>query len=154
MSSRIVKSVLKLLLLHHRVSHFQVSLPVQKQPECISVRLGVVLTVFHGICLAVDCGTLRAPLNGSIQGSVSTFPNVLDFCCDNGFILEGSAVRKCQANATWSGTTTFCKGALFDFVCLETAVTIHKESRPNERFILNCDLHSTAKVTCGLQMLF
>ena len=32
MSSRIVKSVLKRLLLHHRISHFQVSLLVQKQP--------------------------------------------------------------------------------------------------------------------------
>lgn len=70
-------------------------------------------SVLNVIYLAVDCGTLSAPLNGSVQGSVTTFPNVLQLGCDRGFTLEGSNVRKCQANATWSGRTTFCKGVEF-----------------------------------------
>ena len=64
------------------------------------------------INLAVDCGELCAPLNGSLQGSATTFPNVLEFSCDVGFILGGSAVRKCQANATWSGNTAICRGIM------------------------------------------
>lgn len=64
------------------------------------------------INLAVDCGRLSAPLNGSMQGSATTFPNVLEFSCDLGFILGGSAVRKCQANATWTGKTAICRGIM------------------------------------------
>ena len=78
--------------------------------------------LFFYFCSAVDCGILPVPLNGSIQGSVSTFPNVLEFSCDNGFTIVGSVVRKCQANATWSGRTAFCKGAYF--VCLFLFVVV------------------------------
>ena len=60
--------------------------------------------------LAIDCGGLSAPQNGSLQGSATTFPNMLEFSCDEGFILEGSASRACQANGTWSGNTTLCEG--------------------------------------------
>ena len=62
------------------------------------------------ITLAVDCGELSAPLNGSVHGSETTFPNTLEFFCDDGFILDGSPSRKCQSNATWSGRAAFCRG--------------------------------------------
>ena len=67
---------------------------------------------FAVINIAIDCGELSAPLNGSVEGSETTFPNVLWFSCDEGFELDGSASRKCQANGTWSGVTTFCRGRL------------------------------------------
>ena len=89
------------------------------------------------IYLAVDCGGLSAPVNGSIQGSATTFPNAIEFSCDSGFLLEGSAVRKCQANATWSGKTTTCQGTHF-FVCLFANV-VHK---------------SRGKMTFGIVMCF
>lgn len=66
---------------------------------------------FLNIALAVDCGVLLAPLNGSLHGSLTTFPNLVEFSCDEGFLLEGSYERRCQANTTWSGQTTFCRGA-------------------------------------------
>lgn len=60
---------------------------------------------------AKDCGLLKVPLNGSLVGSnLTTFPNSLTFTCDEGFNLKGSPVRKCQANAVWSGSETFCQG--------------------------------------------
>ena len=59
---------------------------------------------------AVDCGLLSPPRNGSVRGSLTVFPNVIDFACDRGFTLEGSPSRWCQANATWSGKTASCKG--------------------------------------------
>ncbi|XP_067016811.1 sushi, von Willebrand factor type A, EGF and pentraxin domain-containing protein 1-like isoform X5 [Acropora muricata] len=61
------------------------------------------------ICEAVDCGVLFAPFNGSLHGSLTTFPNLVEFSCDEGFLLEGSYERRCQANATWSGQTTICR---------------------------------------------
>ncbi|KAJ7383495.1 hypothetical protein OS493_027659 [Desmophyllum pertusum] len=60
-------------------------------------------------CEAKDCGTLAVPLNGSIDVRETTFPNEATFSCDEGFILNGSTVRRCQADATWSGTETSCQ---------------------------------------------
>ena len=61
--------------------------------------------------IAKDCGFLKVPLNGSLVGSdLTTFPNSLLFACDEGFILRGSSVRRCQATADWSGNETFCEG--------------------------------------------
>ena len=59
---------------------------------------------------AKDCGLLRAPVNGSAIGNLSTFPNKVLFQCDEGFILKGSETRQCQANGLWTGNETTCKG--------------------------------------------
>lgn len=74
------------------------------------------------INLAVECGRLSAPLNGSVQGSATTFPNMLEFSCEKGFILDGSASRKCQANTTWSGKAAICRGKFSAFVRIITYV--------------------------------
>lgn len=63
--------------------------------------------------LAVDCGSLSSPINGSMQGSLTVFPSMVEFACDRGFTLEGSSLRRCQANATWSGDSTHCRGRFF-----------------------------------------
>ena len=60
--------------------------------------------------LAVECGQLEIPVNGSRQGSLTTFPNTIKFECDEGFILHGSRYRVCQANRTWSGVAAKCIG--------------------------------------------
>ncbi|XP_048587546.1 sushi, von Willebrand factor type A, EGF and pentraxin domain-containing protein 1 isoform X2 [Nematostella vectensis] len=60
-------------------------------------------------CSAVDCGTLDSPANGIMRGSVTTYRGVVNITCDTGFHLIGSHSRVCQANGTWSGTTTTCK---------------------------------------------
>ena len=60
--------------------------------------------------LAVDCGELDIPKNGSREGSNTFFPNVLQFACDEGFILHGSSERRCLASGSWSGNQTICKG--------------------------------------------
>lgn len=61
---------------------------------------------------AKDCGTLAVPLNGSINGRETTFPNEATFNCDEGFILNGSTVRRCQSDGTWSGIHTSCHGEI------------------------------------------
>lgn len=59
---------------------------------------------------AVDCGPLKAPLNGSLTGNLTVFPNIVQFECDPGFLLSGSSLRMCQANGTWHGLNTKCSG--------------------------------------------
>lgn len=65
---------------------------------------------YYRLILAKDCGPLALPLNGSSFGSDTTFPNVISFYCDVGFIMIGTQTRKCQANGKWSGNETTCRG--------------------------------------------
>jgi CUB/sushi domain-containing protein len=65
--------------------------------------------VIHSL-IAVDCGPLAVPQNGSRHGSLTEFPNMMRFSCDEGFLLRGSSYRVCQANRTWDGTLTRCEG--------------------------------------------
>ena len=61
---------------------------------------------------AVNCGGLSSPMNGSISGNLTVYPNIVTFSCDPGFILRGSSVRKCQSNGTWHGYETTCEGKM------------------------------------------
>ena len=59
---------------------------------------------------AKNCGPLSAPINGSLIGKKTNYPNKIKFACDDGFLLKGSKVRYCQASGTWNGADTSCKG--------------------------------------------
>ena len=60
--------------------------------------------------VAVDCGKLLAPRNGSMYGEDATYPNFVTFRCNQGFDMRGSAYRRCLYNGTWSGLNTTCEG--------------------------------------------
>ena len=58
----------------------------------------------------MDCGNINTPRNGSKIGEETTYPQSVEFVCDEGFVLLGSKVRSCQASGTWSGVQLLCKG--------------------------------------------
>ena len=62
------------------------------------------------VFVAIDCGSLSVPMNGSSSGNSTVFPNSVHFQCDPGFLLNGSAIRTCQANGTWGGLESLCIG--------------------------------------------
>jgi len=64
---------------------------------------------------AVDCGSLISPMNGSMLGSKTVFPNSIEFSCDEGFDLLGSTIRTCKSDGQWNGNTTICKGTEIAF---------------------------------------
>lgn len=78
------------------------------------------------VSVAVDCAKVQAPINGSLRGNYTTFPNKLHFYCDDGFILRGSSARGCMANRTWSGQETTCEGTyiFFALFCLHLKPSI------------------------------
>lgn len=78
-----------------------------------SVELSCALTFLFRItyCVAAkDCGLLAVPMNGSTTGGDTTYPNEVTFDCEDGFIMSGSRIRKCQSNGIWSGNETSCTG--------------------------------------------
>ncbi|XP_020615812.1 CUB and sushi domain-containing protein 3-like isoform X2 [Orbicella faveolata] len=108
---------------------------------------------FLTVCSAKDCGALAVPLNGSIAGRKTTFPNTVTFSCDEGFLLNGSTVRRCQADGSWSGIETSCKavdcGPLS--VPANGSASGNNTAFPNS-MLFNCDpgfiLSGSSKRTC------
>ena len=78
--------------------------------NCFEIVLIIVAIIITFV--AVNCGGLSSPLNGSISGNLTVYPNIVTFSCDPGFILRGSSVRKCQSNGTWDGYETNCEGTM------------------------------------------
>ena len=61
---------------------------------------------FH--IVAIDCGTLRAPLNGQLNITSSTFGSVAVYSCMPPYMLSGNVTRTCQSSGEWSGSEPVC----------------------------------------------
>ncbi|XP_071802824.1 sushi, von Willebrand factor type A, EGF and pentraxin domain-containing protein 1-like isoform X1 [Asterias amurensis] len=59
-------------------------------------------------CEAIECPALFAPDHGTVQGTRYDFNEQVYFACKDGYRLEGSPVRQCQADQTWSGEEVTC----------------------------------------------
>ena len=64
------------------------------------------------ISLTVPCEHLKAPSNGSITCSSNNQPlqyqDICTFWCNDGYELQGSVMRQCEASGEWSGSRTQC----------------------------------------------
>ncbi|XP_078664120.1 complement receptor type 1-like [Branchiostoma floridae x Branchiostoma belcheri] len=60
-------------------------------------------------CTLAQCPVLRAPTDGTMTGSYS-YQDVVEFTCDPGYALSGSAAAAvtCQADGTWTAPAPTC----------------------------------------------
>ena len=58
----------------------------------------------------VDCGRLDSPEYGVVRFKSTVFRSIASYECNEGFILEGTDRRTCQANGQWSGVAPTCTG--------------------------------------------
>lgn len=63
---------------------------------------------FH--CIAViDCGRPFVPAHGSIDEVTDfTYPNIVTFTCQQGYVLQGHSIIRCESNGRWSDTSPRC----------------------------------------------
>lgn len=62
------------------------------------------------LCAAVDCGLLEPPLNGQVMVMGTTLGSRAMYTCNPGYILLGSATRRCKASGLWCGSEPTCSG--------------------------------------------
>lgn len=78
---------------------------------CKIYKIKHLLISENRLCIsAIDCGSLVSPMNGSMTGSITVYPNKIQFNCNEGFDLLGSATRTCLPSGMWSGNQTTCEG--------------------------------------------
>lgn len=63
---------------------------------------------------AGECGDPGVPSHGIRQGDDFTIDGVVRFSCEAGYILRGSAERKCLINGSWSGFQPECEGMMLE----------------------------------------
>ena len=77
--------------------------------------------------LGVSCGSLNAPTNGHVNTTGGTsFEDVAMYSCDEGYMLNGTVVRTCQADGQWNGSEPTCESEISEFnyqLCICVHVT-------------------------------
>ena len=58
---------------------------------------------------AVDCGNLTDISNGLVSLTETTFGSIATYSCDEGFGLQGSSERVCEATGQWNGSEPLCE---------------------------------------------
>ncbi|XP_066294919.1 complement factor B-like [Branchiostoma lanceolatum] len=61
----------------------------------------------------VHCPDPGVPAHGGRIGQDFQVGASVDFYCQVGYVLEGSAVRQCQDDQTWSGAVSVCRANIF-----------------------------------------
>ena len=68
--------------------------------------------IFYFHYPGIQCPVLTAPDHGNMTGDSFTFKDTVEFGCDKGYLLTGSAVRECLNTGKWDGTPPVCKRML------------------------------------------
>lgn len=63
---------------------------------------------FPSLPLAIDCGTLSNPANGTVQLASTTLGSAARYNCNLGFELNGTEVRICLESGKWSDEAPVC----------------------------------------------
>uniref|UniRef100_A0A3P9H7J0 Sushi domain-containing protein 2 n=1 Tax=Oryzias latipes TaxID=8090 RepID=A0A3P9H7J0_ORYLA len=71
----------------------------------------------------ISCGWLPPPNNGKKQGTTYLQGARVQFSCNEGYTLKGSAERICQKNAQWSGEEASC--VVPTLILIITMIVLH-----------------------------
>ena len=87
--------------------------PCQNGATCTDNNPGYTCTCTAGWSgancdIPVDCGTLSAPVNGTVQVSSTTSGGTATYDCTAGFVLSGNGVRSCDPTGAWTGVAPTC----------------------------------------------
>ena len=79
--------------------------------SCLRMQyfLLIVSLTISNLCTVVDCNSLMAPANGSVNHPQTTFMATATYSCNLGYIIEGQTTRMCQVDGTWSGSAPTCR---------------------------------------------
>ena len=72
------------------------------------IRLNDIAYLF--LYTVVSCGDPGSLVNGFRIGDKFTYEERVIYDCNAGYKLQGSIIRKCEANGHWSGSTASCVG--------------------------------------------
>ena len=82
---------------------------------CIESTMGVVYSYFMILAIplhltAILCANLSTPDNGTVTLDANTVSSQANYSCNEGYILNGTTTRVCQADGQWSGSEPTCEG--------------------------------------------
>ncbi|KAI8500841.1 hypothetical protein Bbelb_216590, partial [Branchiostoma belcheri] len=60
-------------------------------------------------CTSIQCPILTAPANGALSTTATSYPTVVNFTCNPGYVLNGTTNTTCQADGTWSNLVPTCR---------------------------------------------
>ena len=61
------------------------------------------------ITIAIDCGPLLPPVDGTVNVSGTVYGSVAYYSCNDNYLLIGLRTRLCSSYGTWTGTNPVCK---------------------------------------------
>ena len=71
---------------------------------------GGICVVGHFLFYILDCGSLSKPENGQVNTQPGTiYQKLASYTCNEGYDLNGTNVRECQADGFWDGTEPVCQ---------------------------------------------
>ena len=65
---------------------------------------------FHTYAFSdIECGRPEVPRHGFLlEGVEYTYPNTVTFACEDGYVLTGHSIIRCESNGLWSEASPKC----------------------------------------------
>ena len=60
--------------------------------------------------IAIHCANLSSPFNGAVAFDANTVGSQANYSCNEGYVLNDTTTRVCQADGQWSGSEPTCEG--------------------------------------------